>query len=488
METTDDVVDPWAECKLGRKTEAKKLERLAESIWKERRNGKKDGSYTINIDARWGEGKTTFIKNWMASLKSNHLVVYVNAWKMDYIDDPLLAFCIELDATIESFRDNKSGSTNNQSRNKIVKLAKACVPLLLKGLLMKMTGVAVHEFELSDEDGELAKELSGKLASEIIGSFNEQRSANALIEKQLSELVDQVDNSSNFQLPIYIFVDELDRCKPSYAIQVLERIKHIFDVTGIQFIIATDTEQLEHTIKSVYGSGFDARRYLRRFFDLQYHFPSIKTRDYAQFLFSSENAPWHQNLFIPEIKALTPVDLFNDISLVFNWSMRDQLQIYEKMAALARLDFDSKNKLHIVPALFYLGLKEALDEKEYFEACSMRNTIDMLKNLKILVPGAVTPPIKKYENSVQNPQSSTSAPISIIGINDFYLQATALSDADLNHKSQRMVAAGCEYSIYNVLYEQRKKGPDTPQVLLKDYPKLIASVGSFKEIKETRGP
>ena len=66
--------------------------------------------------------------------------------------------------------------------------------------------------------------------------------------------------------PLFIFIDELDRCRPTYAIEMLETIKHIFDLKGVVFVVATDREQLQHSIRAIYGDGFDSQRYLERFF------------------------------------------------------------------------------------------------------------------------------------------------------------------------------------------------------------------------------
>ncbi|EPE9323938.1 KAP family P-loop NTPase fold protein, partial [Enterobacter asburiae] len=75
-------------------------------------------------------------------------------------------------------------------------------------------------------------------------------------------------------LPIFIIIDELDRCRPSFAINLLEIVKHIFNIPGVVFVIATDTEQLQHSIKVVYGNDFSASHYLSRFFDRRFLLPS----------------------------------------------------------------------------------------------------------------------------------------------------------------------------------------------------------------------
>lgn len=71
---------------------------------------------------------------------------------------------------------------------------------------------------------------------------------------------------NSFSCPIFIFIDELDRCRPDYAISLLEIVKHIFDIKNFVFIIATNTDQLQHSIKNVYGNDFSANDYLGRFF------------------------------------------------------------------------------------------------------------------------------------------------------------------------------------------------------------------------------
>ncbi len=76
-------------------------------------------------------------------------------------------------------------------------------------------------------------------------------------------------------LPITIIVDELDRCRPTYAIKVLEEIKHLFDVPGVAFLLGLHGQQLEHSVRAAYGQGFDSAAYLRRFFNRRYSLKSV---------------------------------------------------------------------------------------------------------------------------------------------------------------------------------------------------------------------
>ena len=80
-----------------------------------------------------------------------------------------------------------------------------------------------------------------------------------------------------------IFIDELDRCKPSYAVQLLERIKHYLCDERITFVFSVNLGELQHTIKHYYGNDFDACRYLDRFFDMRISLPPAdKTAFYRE--------------------------------------------------------------------------------------------------------------------------------------------------------------------------------------------------------------
>ena len=85
-------------------------------------------------------------------------------------------------------------------------------------------------------------------------------------------------------LPLVVLVDELDRCRPLHAIAMLERIKHVFQVPGITFVLSIDKTNLKRSIQSVYGQ-IDADDYLRRFFTFEHHLPQISSPPFVSALF-----------------------------------------------------------------------------------------------------------------------------------------------------------------------------------------------------------
>jgi hypothetical protein len=81
---------------------------------------------------------------------------------------------------------------------------------------------------------------------------------------------------------LVIVIDELDRCRPNYAIQVLEKIKHLFSIPGIVFVLGIDREQIGFSIETLYGKGMDVTGYLSRFIDIDYHLPEPDRRKFIE--------------------------------------------------------------------------------------------------------------------------------------------------------------------------------------------------------------
>jgi hypothetical protein len=110
---------------------------------------------------------------------------------------------------------------------------------------------------------------SHSLMARRVTDFEEGKAAIHAMKDSLEAIVASLSGAT-LQPPIVIFIDELDRCRPTYAVKLLEEIKHLFDVPGLVFIFAMNGDQLAHSVTSAYGVGFDGRAYIRRFIDREY--------------------------------------------------------------------------------------------------------------------------------------------------------------------------------------------------------------------------
>ncbi|EKO3514174.1 hypothetical protein SKP08_002712 [Vibrio fluvialis] len=238
-------------------------------------NSKAESGYVLNLNAEWGAGKTTFLQCWYNELKKDHPVVYFDAWKSDFTHDAMLAL-------LEAFHSQLmcAVTENKELLNKLMEggkhFVKSTAWRLVVGFIKRQGGMEANDdlfSSISEELKELGLEASDLTDSlqDTFGAMVDQKKKvegvhnfkQTLIE--LSETYLAVHNDKT--PPIYVLIDELDRCRPTYAIEVIESVKHFFNTQSFVFVLATDTKQLQHSIKAVYGEGFDSSSYLSRFFD-----------------------------------------------------------------------------------------------------------------------------------------------------------------------------------------------------------------------------
>lgn len=288
----------WEKDLLERKEVANFLHNLIESD---------DGIKVINIDSAWGTGKTFFLENWRGELKECRGVVYFNAWERDYTGDPFVSLVSAIKTQLEGQVGRKSrlkisfDDFSDKASNAIVSAAPIVIKEVVKGVVRKFTGVDVDKTgeaitSASGEDegvveviSDSARSVADKAAVQAVKSLidNSEESIRSVDSFRVvfEELVDEVGKAlskGSDPGPVYVFVDELDRCRPTYAIELLERVKHFLDVPGCKFVIATDTKQLSHSVKAVYGSGFNSFGYLKRFFDITYSLDNSDLRGWVK--------------------------------------------------------------------------------------------------------------------------------------------------------------------------------------------------------------
>ena len=120
----------------------------------------------------------------------------------------------------------------------------------------------------------------------LLKAIKDKKDAETRFREQLGEARDFLTNRPRTRpvKPIVVTIDELDRCRPTYAVKVLERIKHYFDVPGIVFVIATDGTNLPNAVGSVYGAKIDGELYLRKFFDYEFDLQDPDPRRFVRVL------------------------------------------------------------------------------------------------------------------------------------------------------------------------------------------------------------
>ncbi|MEL0639819.1 P-loop NTPase fold protein [Pseudoalteromonas aliena] len=333
-------------------------------------------NYVLNLNAEWGAGKTYFLKRWSLELIVDYPVVYIDAWQQDYSDDPFLTVIAGIIKQLEL-----QAKFNITIPKSAVSMFKAVAPAIAQGLTKKISGIDLDELhtllfsddEIDSEQNQNSNKPTGSdfapavkaLAQNLIKDHEAKNKSIEVIKSKLADWVSKFEKQEGKSLPIFIFIDELDRCRPSYAVEMLETIKHIFDVKGIVFVVATDTGQLQHTIKSIYGEGFDAKVYLGRFFNSRY---SLKRPVLKDFLSVHSDTTKFESAYLEskDIEILprteNPETALANISVVldaFQVPPRTAIQITERITAIiVNLPNGKKVDLLVLAILFCIYEKD----------------------------------------------------------------------------------------------------------------------------------
>jgi len=225
----------------------------------------------VFVNAPWGEGKTTFAKMWEASLRHEKLdVIYFDAYAADYFEDPFLSFSGEILELAKKRFPNTTGVVERREFKKTaVEVGKRLGGLAFKiGVRAATMGAveAAHLLELKDIVSDVStgiSEIGADVIEKKIENHAAEKDALAAFKGSLAKLAKIVRSEQDF--PLTILVDELDRCRPDFALGLLERIKHLFDVEGVAFVLFVNRDQIETYIRSVYGADVDAAAYLLKF-------------------------------------------------------------------------------------------------------------------------------------------------------------------------------------------------------------------------------
>ena len=244
------------------------------------------------IDGGWGTGKTEFCQKLIRLMEQQHSdyqPVYIDAFRSDHSGEPLLALLAEI---IKACTPEDTGEQPSEQRKEMTKkVAKAA------GFVMKTVAKAAVSHVLKQNMEDLAEGMSQIIndkqeaknaaatvagAATTLASHSIDATIDATVEALLKEQIEAEKNLETLKAclkdfaeekPIILFIDELDRCRPDYAVDMLEVIKHVFDVENVKVVLVTNTKQLRAAINHRYGVEVDAQKYLDKFLKYSFALP-----------------------------------------------------------------------------------------------------------------------------------------------------------------------------------------------------------------------
>lgn len=342
------------------------------------------------IDGDWGTGKTEFCLKLINKLKNeepNYNIIYIDAFKADHADNPLLTIIAEIINSIGG----------NDDRGDLIRKS---LPVIRYGL--KVVGKAVVSHALKQNSDEIADGF-GKLIEESANDI-----IDATIKKLLKDHEKSEENIKSLQFalsqivsksPLIIFVDELDRCRPDFSVLFIEVIKHIFEIDGVQFVLITNTEQLRAAINHRYGNLVDSKRYLDKFIKFSFNLPEAipGAAKYGRVFYNASSEHFLNLIRNSEVLRNTPLqnrsgglfDLTDELIFIHKLSLRDVekfvrfIEIFhalnDGLKAKAASSYQSLKIISIFVCCFYPGdalkIQRNILDASFFEKIFLINKI-----------------------------------------------------------------------------------------------------------------
>jgi energy-coupling factor transporter ATP-binding protein EcfA2 len=241
-----------------------------------------DEPQVVAIDGEWGSGKSVFARQWAGLLRQRKTpVIEFDAFANDYNDDAFIALAGAVVAHAKEVQQGDDHGTIKKFIDKTAKVGRALIPV---GVKLGVKALTLGTVDLSDgRDFEQAMEAAAAdtgayLEKELADRLNKAQSATQMMKGFGEALSDLAKTLAQWEKPdetdvkprLVVIIDELDRCKPSFALDLLEKIKHFYNVDGVSFVLVTNLKQIEAAVKGRYGADTDAAAYLQKFISVRF--------------------------------------------------------------------------------------------------------------------------------------------------------------------------------------------------------------------------
>lgn len=310
-----------------------------------------NSSYVLSINGIFGTGKTTLLSLWNDYLLEQKdrpeancnisNIITINAWKSDFTDNPIIPIIHSIKEVIEKDKDflknHKSfkeklliamGATSTQMLTRVLSLASDHSGIDIKEILQNVSSQTISA-----------------IGSNISENYTAINDAYESIQKTLKEYINQKGN-------LIIFVDELDRARPDYAVQFLEVIKHLFDIKGICFIIAINKEQLERSVKQLYGN-LDFNNYYARFITNELELTKPDEDNICQYIKELQNR-YNWNALFPNNVLYSASDRMEELCHVFTMTPRHIEYFFRTVALYASISPEKTQNLFYTDILIIM--------------------------------------------------------------------------------------------------------------------------------------
>lgn len=367
------ISEAFADDKLNRKTVAENFKNILLNA----------DLNVFSVSAQWGGGKTYFIENLIKLMQDDSINILYNAWESDFYDKPIIPLLVELFAKLEEYDLKTQLEEEIQKSKEFAK--KICEKTSLQ------IGVNFGVLNCSANFDPSKKMIDSE--------YNELKNEIRSFKSKLKSIQEKLGKK------IIIFVDELDRCNPMYAIKTLEIVKHLFGISNIIFVLSVDKKQLENSVKRIFGTNDgDVNGYLRKFIDVDFQLPDNSNEELIHYhlhnlwdkidKFVKSDRYYNYNLqrridsfgfarnmdVTQEQKLLS--NLISNITSIFNFSARDIEKYFMRFNLF--LDILSEKDVLLIEPSLLLNALAMFDIDEFNNYVNVKQLNKYLEINKVL--------------------------------------------------------------------------------------------------------
>ena len=276
-EPVKDDANPFGDDKLSRRDLADSLTALISDS---------EEPLVIALNGGWGTGKTFFLERWMSLYSQNMgsgnaklkpFILSFNAWQDDDLDDPLLAVVGQLHHYLHARKSNDPAITEDFKSK--AERCYNCANQVLSKTTKHLSHILEHFTGVNPN--KIVEDFSNYQARRV-ETYGEAIQARVDLKKRLGDLARMIWEESG--KPLVLIIDDLDRCRPDFAVALLERIKHLFNVRYVVFVLGIDLMQFISALVNIYGEKFDSSNYIHRLIDFELSLPPPTYDTYADML------------------------------------------------------------------------------------------------------------------------------------------------------------------------------------------------------------
>ncbi len=262
-----------------------------------------ENGLVILLNGEWGTGKTTFIEEFVDRINAiddiNLFNVY-NAYENDYYENAYIPFFASIDDKLKLGKEfgNFIKSLGRTATNSVVTVSYAITKSLFK---------TKYKIDLDDINNNM-KDIQDEQNIDYLKNYKDFSKYKNKIKEKMKKICEDT--------PMVFIIDELDRCKPSFAIDTLEIVKHFFDVDNCIFVISVDKIQLASSVKAIYGASMNGEQYFSKLFDYQYNLLPIN---------------FYDSIDLTNEKNIELIEWSTKIFNILNISLRDSKKIFNEL-------------------------------------------------------------------------------------------------------------------------------------------------------------